>query len=154
MINSIMGFNGFIEGWALYAEQLNDEMGAYAKEPLARLGYLQAQRFRAGRLVVDTGLHAMRWSRDKAVDWLAASSGRARNGITSEVDRYCATPGQACGYKVGHNEILRLRAKAKARLGARFDLRDFNDTIVRTTGVPLTVLETAIDAYVANRTAA
>ena len=149
LINSIMGFNGFIEGWALYAEQLNDEFGAYADDPLAKLGYLQAQRFRAGRLVVDTGLHAQRWTRERAVEWLMASTGRARDGVTSEIDRYCATPGQACGYKVGHNEILRLRAKAQAELGSRFDLRAFNDVIVSTTGVPLTVLATAIDGYIA-----
>lgn len=151
LINSIMGFNGFIEGWALYAEQLNDELGAYDHDPLAKLGYLQAQRFRAGRLVVDTGIHAQRWTRDQAVAWLMASTGRARNGVTSEIDRYCATPGQACGYKVGHNEILRLRAKAQSALGARFDVRDFDDLVVSTTGVPLTVLGTAVDAYIAAR---
>lgn len=148
LIKSLLTFNGFDEGWALYAEQLNDESGAYADDPLAKLGYLQAQRFRAGRLVVDTGIHANRWTRDQAVHWLIASSGRARDGITSEVDRYCATPGQACGYKVGHNEILRLRSKAQARLGSRFDVRDFNDVVVTTTGVPVTVLETAVDAYI------
>jgi uncharacterized protein (DUF885 family) len=148
LIKSLLTFNGFDEGWALYAEQLNDESGAYADDPLAKLGYLQAQRFRAGRLVVDTGIHAKRWTRDQAVEWLIASTGRAQDGITSEVDRYCATPGQACGYKVGHNEILRLRAKAQAQLGDRFDLRDFNDVVVATTGVPLTVLEAAVDAYI------
>ena len=147
--NSLTAFNGFVEGWALYAEQLNDELGAYADDPLGRLGYLQAQRFRAGRLVVDTGLHARRWSREQAVDWLMAATGRARDGVTSEVDRYCVWPGQACGYKVGHNEIVRLRARAQRALGGRFDLRDFNDAVVATTGVPLTVLETAVDAYVA-----
>ena len=151
LINSIMGFNGFIEGWALYAEQLNDELGAYDHDPLAKLGYLQAQRFRAGRLVVDTGIHASRWTREQAVEWLMASTGRARNGVTSEIDRYCATPGQACGYKVGHNEILRLRARAQAQLGSRFDVRDFDDVVVSTTGVPLTVLGTAVDAYIATK---
>ena len=151
LINSIMGFNGFIEGWALYAEQLNDELGAYDHDPLAKLGYLQAQRFRAGRLVVDTGIHASHWTREHAVQWLMASTGRARNGVTSEIDRYCATPGQACGYKVGHNEILRLRARAQAQLGSRFDVRDFDDMVVSTTGVPLTVLGTAVDAYIAKK---
>lgn len=149
LVKSLVSFNGFDEGWALYAEQLNDELGAYADDPLAKLGYLQAQRLRAGRLVVDTGIHAKQWTRNQAIEWLVASTGRARDGITSEIDRYCAKPGQACGYKVGQNEILRLRAKAQARLGDRFDLRDFNDTVVATTGVPLTVLETAVDAYIA-----
>lgn len=151
LLKSLLTFNGFDEGWALYAEQLNDEGGAYADDPLAKLGYLQAQRFRAGRLIVDTGIHAKRWTRDQAVRWLMASTGRAQDGITSEVDRYCATPGQACGYKVGHNEILRLRAKAQKQLGDLFDLRDFNDVVVATTGVPMTVLEAAVDVYIGER---
>ena len=144
-----MNFNAFIEGWALYAEQLADEAGMYKDDPLGRLGYWQALRFRAARLVVDTGLHDKRWTRDKAVDWMVAATGRSKAAITSEVDRYCAGPGQACGYKVGHTEIVRLREKAKAELGARFDIRDFNDTVVATGGTPLTVLGTVIDRYIA-----
>jgi uncharacterized protein (DUF885 family) len=149
LISSLMGFNAFVEGWALYAEQLVDELGFYDDDPFGRLGYLQAQRFRAARLVVDTGLHAKRWSREQAIQSLVDQTGRAPGAAQSEIDRYCSTPGQACGYKVGHTEILRLRAKAFAQLGARFDVRDFDDAIVQTGGVPLTVLETAIDAYVA-----
>jgi uncharacterized protein (DUF885 family) len=144
-----MGFNAFVEGWALYAEQLADEAGLYADDPFGRLGYFQAQRFRAARLVVDTGLHDKRWSREQAVDWMVAATGRSKGAITSEVDRYCASPGQACGYKVGHTEIVRLRDKAKSALGDRFDLRDFNDAIVSTGGTPLTVLGAVIDRYVA-----
>ncbi len=151
LIQSLMGFNAFIEGWALYAEQLADELGLYADDQLGRLGYLQAQRFRAARLVVDTGLHAKRWSRDKAIQTLVDATGRAPGAARSEIDRYCASPGQACGYKVGHTEIVRLREKAKTALGAKFDLRDFDDAVVTTGGVPLTVLETAIDAYVAQQ---
>jgi uncharacterized protein (DUF885 family) len=113
------------------------------------LGYLQAQQFRACRLVVDTGLHAMRWTRQQAVDWLVTSTGRPRDGMQSEIDRYCATPGQACGYKIGHTEINRLRDKVKSALGARFDLRDFNDTVVKAGAVPLPVLASAMDAHVA-----
>jgi uncharacterized protein (DUF885 family) len=148
LISSLMGFNAYVEGWALYAEQLADEMGLYDDDPFGRLGYLQAQQFRACRLVADTGLHAKRWSREKTVQWLAETTGRATAAMTSEVDRYCGTPGQACGYKVGHTEINRLRDKAKAALGPRYDVRDFDDVVVKTGGVPLTVLATIIDDYI------
>ncbi len=151
LIQSLMGFNAFIEGWALYAEQLADEFGLYAEDPMGRLGYLQAQRFRAARLVVDTGLHAKRWTREQAIKTLVDATGRAEGAARSEIDRYCASPGQACGYKVGHTEILRLREKAKTALGAKFDLRDFDDAVVTTGGVPLTVLESAIDTFVAQQ---
>jgi uncharacterized protein (DUF885 family) len=149
LITSLMGFNAFIEGWALYAEQLADEFGLYADDTLGRLGYLQAQRFRAARLVVDTGLHHKRWTREQAIKSLVDQTGRAEAAARSEIDRYCASPGQACGYKVGHTEIVRLREKAKTALAGKFDLRDFNDAVVKTGGTPLTVLETAIDAFVA-----
>jgi uncharacterized protein (DUF885 family) len=144
-----MGFGAFIEGWALYAEQLADEAGLYADDPFGRLGFLQAIRFRCARLVVDTGLHDKRWSREQAVDWMTANTGRARAAVTSEVDRYCASPGQACAYKTGHNEIVRLREKARAALGPKFDLRDYDDAVVTTGGCPLSVLETVIDRYIA-----
>ncbi len=153
LISSLMGFNAFVEGWALYAEQLADEMGLYADDPMSRLGYLQAQRFRAARLVVDTGLHAKKWTRDAAIRSLVEQTGRAEAAARSEIDRYCASPGQACGYKVGHAEILRLRERAMGALGVKFDLRDFNDAIVSTCGVPLAVLETAIDIHVKARAA-
>jgi uncharacterized protein (DUF885 family) len=148
-IASLTGFGAFAEGWGLYAEQLADEVGFYADDPFGRLGYLQSIAFRCARLVVDTGLHDKRWSRDQAVTWMVAATGRQTAGITSEVDRYCASPGQACAYKMGHNEIVRLREKAKAALGPRFDLRDYNDAVVVTGGTPLAVLETVIDRYIA-----
>jgi uncharacterized protein (DUF885 family) len=148
LISSLMGFNAFIEGWALYSEQLCDEQGLYADDPFSQLGYLQAQQFRACRLVVDTGLHAMRWTRAQSVQFLVENTGRGENSMTSETDRYSVSPGQACGYKVGHNEIVRLRDKAKSDLGAKFDLAGFNDAVVQTGGVPLTVLATAMDDYV------
>lgn len=151
LISSLLSFNAFVEGWALYAEQLVDELGLYADDPFGRIGYLQAQQFRACRLVADTGLHALGWSRERTIDFLVTESGRGRAAMTSETDRYCAWPGQACGYKTGHNEILRLRASAQARLGARFDLAAFNDTLIRTGGVPLAVLPGAVDSYVAGR---
>jgi uncharacterized protein (DUF885 family) len=148
-ISALMGFNAFVEVWALYAEQLADEAGLYKDDPLGRLGYLQAQRFRASRLVIDTGLHHKRWSREKAVETMVAATGRSVGAVTSEVDRYCASPGQACGYKVGHTEILRLRQMAKTALGPKFDLRDFNDATVSTGGVPLAVLKSVIERYIA-----
>jgi uncharacterized protein (DUF885 family) len=147
-IASLINFGAFTEGWALYAEQLADEAGLYAEDPMGRLGYLQALRFRAARLVVDTGLHDKRWTREHAIEWMVAATGRSAGAITSEVDRYCASPGQACAYKTGHNEIVRLREKAKGALGPRFDLRDFDDAVVTTGGAPLTVLESVIDRYI------
>ena len=144
-----IGDNAFVEGWALYSEQLADEVGLYDKDPMGRLGYLQALRFRAARLAVDTGLHDKRWTREKAIEWMVAATGRSNAAITSEVHRYSASPGQACAYKTGHNEIVRLREKAKAALGPRFDLRDFDDAVVTTGGTPLSVLESVIDRYVA-----
>ena len=145
----LSGFNAYVEGWALYAEQLGDEMGMYENDWAGQLGYLQAQRFRAIRLVVDTGMHAKRWTREQAIDWAVSNSGRTKAAMTSEIDRYCASPGQACGYKVGHTEINRLRDKAKAALGARFDVKVFNDTLVKTGAVPLSVLATEVDALIA-----
>ncbi len=149
LMSSLVGFNAFIEGWALYAEQLVDEFGLYVNDPFSQIGYLQAQQFRACRLVVDTGMHAMKWTREQAIRFLVESTGRGEQAMTSEIDRYTVSPGQACGYKVGHNEILRQRERAKAALGARFDLPGFNDALVQSCGVPLTVLPTVIDRYIA-----
>lgn len=149
LITSLTGFNAFAEGWALYAEQVVDELGLYADDPFGQLGYLQAQQFRACRLVVDTGLHSMRWTREQSVAFLTGETGKGKAAMTSEVDRYCVAPGQACGYKIGHNEILRLRAKAQVALGPKFSLPGFDDAVVTTGGVPLTVLATAIDTYIA-----
>jgi uncharacterized protein (DUF885 family) len=149
VISSLMGFNAFVEGWALYAEQQCDENGLYDKAPFEQLGYLQAQQFRACRLVVDTGLHAMKWTREQTIKFLVENTGRGENAMRSETDRYCVSPGQACGYKVGHNEILRLRNVAKTALGEKFDVAAFNDAVVKTGGVPLTVLATVVDGFVA-----
>ncbi len=153
LITSMIGFNAFVEGWALFAEQLIDESGLYDKDPFSRLGYLQAQQFRACRLVVDTGLHAKGWGRQQAIDFLTQNTGKGADAMTSEIDRYCASPGQACGYKMGHNELLRLRAKAKAALGGRFDLAGFNDAVVKTGGVPLPILESVVDGFIKGTTA-
>jgi uncharacterized protein (DUF885 family) len=149
LIRTLLAFNAYSEGWALYAEQLADELGAYEGDPLGQLGYLQSLSFRACRLVVDSGLHAQRWTRAKAIRWFADTNGSTVEEVQGEVDRYCAWPGQACGYKVGHSEIVRLREKARAALGGRFDLRTFDDALVLGGNVPLTLLETVIDRYVA-----
>jgi uncharacterized protein (DUF885 family) len=146
---SLLAFNAYSEGWALYAEQLANELGVYDDDPFGRLGYLQSIAFRACRLVVDTGLHAKRWTRQQAIEWFASTNGSSVEEVTGEVDRYCAWPGQACGYKVGHSEINRLRAGARKALGARFDLRRFNDTVVKGGGVPMITLARTIDAFVA-----
>ena len=122
-MRSLLAFNAYSEGWALYAEQLADELGVYDDDPFGRLGYLQSIAFRACRLVVDTGLHVKRWTRQQAIEWFATTNGSSLGEVTGEVDRYCAWPGQACGYKVGHSEINRLRSKAQKALGAKFDLR-------------------------------
>lgn len=145
----LSGFNAYVEGWALYAEQLADEIGLYDDDPFGRLGYLQGLKFRAVRLVVDTGLHAKRWTRRQAIDWAVQNSGRTGSAMTSEVDRYCSWPGQACGYKVGHTEILRLREKARAAMGPRFTLQGYDDAVVEAGATPLTVLGSAVDRYIA-----
>jgi uncharacterized protein (DUF885 family) len=151
LMRSLLGFNSYSEGWALYAEQLAAELGVYENDPVGRLGYLQSIAFRACRLVVDTGLHAKRWTRQQAIQWFATTNGSSLGEVTSEVDRYCAWPGQACGYKVGHSEINRLRTKAQKELGAKFDLRRFDDALVTGGGVPMVVLARNIDAFVAKQ---
>ena len=153
LIRSILAFNAYSEGWALYAEQLADELGVYAENPAEKLGYLQSLGFRACRLVVDTGLHAKRWTRQQAIDWFVKANGSSVEEVSGEVDRYCSWPGQACGYKVGHSEINRLRDKAKAALGDRYDFRAFNDAVVLGGNVPMTVLGHVIDRHVAERKA-
>ncbi len=148
LIRTILAFNAYSEGWGLYAETLGDELGTYADDPVGELGYLQSMAFRACRMVVDTGLHAKRWSRAKAIDWFVASSGKALAEIAPEVDRYCSWPGQACGYKMGHSEILAQRDRAKAALGAKYDLRGFNDAVVGGGNVPLDVLAQNVSGYI------
>ena len=148
LIRSLLAFNAYSEGWALYAEQLADELGVYDDFPVGRLGYLQSLAFRACRLVVDTGLHAKRWTRAQGVDFFVKRNGSNPKEVASEVDRYCAWPGQACGYKVGHTAIVRLREKAQTQLGDQFDLRRFNDALVLGGSVPMTVLGRVIEDYI------
>jgi len=148
LIRSLLAFNAYSEGWALYAEQIADELGVYDSEPAGQLGYLQSLAFRACRLVVDTGLHAKRWGREDAIDWFVKNNGSNPEEVRSEVDRYCAWPGQACGYKVGHTAIVQLREKAQAELGLKFNMRQFNDAILLGGSLPMTVLGRVIDDYI------
>jgi uncharacterized protein (DUF885 family) len=149
LIRTLLSFNAYSEGWALYAQQLADEFGVYDDFPAGRLGYLQGIAFRACRLVVDTGLHAKRWSRQQAVDFFVNENGSKAEEVASEVDRYCSWPGQACGYKVGHTTINRQRDKAKAALGSRFDIKAFDDAVVLGGNVPMDVLAKNVDEYIA-----
>jgi len=147
-IRQVLAFNAYSEGWGLYAEQLADELGAYDQDHVGRLGYLQSIAFRACRLVVDTGIHAKKWTREQGVSFFVDVNGSNPEEVASEVDRYCSWPGQACGYKVGHSEINRQRDKAKAALGSKFDLKAFDDTVVLGGNVPLDVLARNVDEYV------
>lgn len=149
LIRTMLAFNAYSEGWALYAEQLVDELGVYDDFPAGRLGYLQSIAFRCCRLVVDTGLHVKRWNRQQAVDYFVNVNGSNPLEVANEVDRYCVWPGQACGYKVGHSTINRLRDKAKAELGPKFDLKAFDDAVVLGGNVPMDVLAKNIDEYIA-----
>lgn len=133
-------YSGYSEGWALYSEQLADEMGLYEGDPLGQVGYLQSLLFRATRLVVDSGMHAKRWSREKATDYLIATTGIARGRSQGEIDRYTTWPGQACSYKIGHTVWVRLRDEAKRKAGARWDPKAFH-RVLTMGAMPLTVLE-------------
>jgi uncharacterized protein (DUF885 family) len=150
LIRTLLSFNAYSEGWALYAEQLADELGVYEDFQVGKLGFLQSLAFRACRLVVDTGLHAKRWSREQAVRFFVERNGSNPQEVASEVDRYCSWPGQACGYKVGHSEILRQRNRAQEALGPRYDLKAFNDTVVLGGNVPLNVLARNVDVFIAS----
>ena len=136
----------FGEGWGLYAERLADEMGLYSS-PLQRLGMLTLDSLRAARLVVDTGIHALGWSRDAAIDFLLAQTALDRVNAASEIDRYIAAPGQATSYMIGRLEIQRLRAHAQQRLGSRFSVTAFHDIVLRSGMTPLHQLARSIDVW-------
>ena len=140
-LRKVGGFSAYSEGWALYSEQLADELGAYAG--IERAGYLQSFLFRAARLVIDTGLHAKRWSREKATDYMVATTGFARPRSQREVERYCTQIGQACSYKLGHIAWARARGEAQRTLGAKFDLKQFHE-VLKDGAMPLTILERRI----------
>lgn len=147
LLMKVMGFSAYSEGWGLYAEQLADEIGAYENDPFGQIGYLQSLMFRAARLVVDSGLHHKRWSREQGIRYMVDTLGDQESSIATEVERYCVWPGQASSYKVGHTTWVRLREDAKKRLGGRFDIKGFHDTGLNLGGVPLTVLERTMNAW-------
>jgi uncharacterized protein (DUF885 family) len=142
-LRKIGGFSAYSEGWALYAEQLSDELGGY--DGIERAGYLQSFLFRAARLVIDTGLHSKGWTREKAVDEMVAMTGFARPRVQREVERYCTQMGQACSYKVGHMAWTRARAEAQKALGAKFDIKQFHE-VLKEGAMPLSILQARIKA--------
>ena len=150
LIRSVLAFNPFSEGWALYGEQLADELGAYDEFVVGRLGYLQSLAFRACRMVVDTGLHAKGWSRAQAVNFFVERNGSKPAEVESEVDRYCSWPGQATGYKLGHSRIVDQRARAETTMGTAYDFKAFNDAVVLGGNVPMDVLEKNVGRYIAS----
>ena len=146
-LRRIAPYNAYAEGWALYSEQVAFELGLYENDPFGNLGRLQAELFRAVRLVVDTGLHHKKWTREQAISYMSEQTGTAKSDVIAEIERYMAWPGQALGYKLGMLKILSLREKAKARLGEQFDLSEFHDVVLLGGSVPMTVLEKNIDQW-------
>ena len=143
-------FTAYSEGWALYAERLaSQDMGMYADDPLGDLGRLQAEMFRAVRLVVDTGLHHKRWTREQAIAYMLEKTGNTEAEVTREIERYVVWPGQATAYKTGQLAIIKMREDAGAALGDDFDLKQFHETILLNGGMPLGILDTVVDDWVA-----
>jgi uncharacterized protein (DUF885 family) len=143
-----LGYSAYLEGWALYAESLGPEMGFYT-DPYSRFGYLSAQMWRAVRLVVDTGIHSMGWSREQAIQYFAENSGQPEQNVVVEVDRYIVWPGQALGYKIGQLRILEIRHKAERELGDKFDIRAFHDAVLSQGALPLDILESRVRDWIA-----
>jgi uncharacterized protein (DUF885 family) len=142
-------YTAYSEGWALYAERFAAEIGMYKDDPLGDLGRLQAEIFRAARLVVDTGIHAKGWTREQAIQYMVENTGMSDTEVTTEIERYMALPGQACAYKVGELKILELRARAKAAFGDKFSIKDFHAVILENGALPLTVLDKVVDEWIA-----
>lgn len=152
VFRTVLPFNAYAEGWALYAERLAWELG-YEKDPFDNLGRLQAEMFRAVRLVVDTGMHQKRWSREQALAYLIDKTGMAEVEATAEIERYLVWPGQALGYKLGMLKILELRERARTQLGDQFDLKEFHRVVLTPGSMPLPVLEAVVDRWLASKAA-
>ena len=151
LVRKIIGFSGYAEGWALYSEQLAVEMGIYKDDPRGQIGMLHDALFRAVRLVVDTGMHHKKWSREQAIKYMAETMGDEESGAITEIERYVVWPGQACSYMIGKIVWLRIREKAKKALGKKFDIREFHDAGLLSGMTPLTVLERVIDDYIVSK---
>ena len=151
LLRKVVGFSAYSEGWALYAEQLADEMGMYENDPWGRIGKLHDAMFRAVRLVVDSGMHAKGWSREQAIKFYVDTIGDPEPAAVTEIERYCVWPGQACSYMVGKIQWLRLREMAKKKLGSKFDIKSFHDAGLLSGAMPLEVLAQRIDQWVASR---
>ncbi len=149
LIRRIGGYNAYVEGWALYAEELAVEMGLYDNDPWGHIGQLHDAMMRGVRLVVDSGMHAMRWSREKAVAYYTGTLGDPESGAISEIERYCVWPGQACGYMIGKRKILALRERTKTALGGKFDIKAFHDAVLKSGALPLDTLAEVIDSSIA-----
>jgi len=149
-LRRIAPYNAYAEGWALYSERVASEMGMYKDDPFGDLGRLQGEMFRAVRLVVDTGLHYKRWTREQAIDYMSQETGSAKSDVVAEIERYMAWPGQALGYKLGMLKILSLRKHAKEVLGDKFDIGEFHDVVLLGGAVPMTVLEENVNQWIAS----
>lgn len=141
---SFAQYSAYVEGWALYAEHVAVEIGAYENDPFGRIGAVQSALFRAARIVVDTGIHAKHWSRQDATRWMVENAGEQQTSAQREIDRYCVYPGQACAFMIGRLELLRVREAARTRLGARFDVRDYHERILAAGPMPMEVLSRMI----------
>jgi uncharacterized protein (DUF885 family) len=141
-------FTAYVEGWALYTEQLAYELGFYKNDPFGNLGRLQEEMFRACRLVVDAGIHYKKWTREEAIKYMMNHTGMNESEVVTEVERYIVMPGQACAYKIGMMKILELREKAKQALGPKFDLREFHQVVLVNGAVPLDVLAENVENYI------
>lgn len=145
-------FTAYIEGWALYTERLAWELGFYENDPFGNLGRLQDEMMRAVRLVVDSGIHSKRWTREEAIQYMVEHTGMPTSEVVTEIERYIVMPGQACAYKIGMMKILELRERAKTELGNTFDLKAFHDVVLKNGAVPLDILEELVDAYIQETT--
>jgi uncharacterized protein (DUF885 family) len=150
LFRQLIPLNAYAEGWGLYAEQLADENG-FNKEPLDRLGYLDAQLFRAVRLVVDTGIHSKRWKREQAIQYMLDNTGSTASEVETEIERYIVWPGQALGYMVGRLKLLELREKARRALGEKFVQQEFHDVVLLPGALPLSLLEQEVDRWIATK---